>query len=1148
MNLIVAHPTPGQRAQAQQLVASDPAVSAFVSASAGSGKTKLLTDRLLRLMLAGADPARIQCLTYTKAGAAEMAIRLRRTLAQWVTLDEATLSDRLAALRVEPDHAARAAARALFARVLDLPGGMRIGTIHSFCQSLLRRFPLEARLSPHFRVADEVESGSVLRAAQEEMLAGAHDPERAQALMAAAGSVNAKQFAALIHALMGDRQRLAAFLALPPDELAALQRRSLLATVGEAELLADAVAWPREAAVLAALRDIAERGAPTVVVAARLRLDWLGREPAGRAAQWRDWTGSFVTGKDEPYKPDSLVNAKLARLAPHLLSILLEEQDRATVIEHRRRGAKHAAISAAILALGMPVARRYATAKAASGQLDYADLVTRSLELLADPGAAWVLFKLDGGLDHLLLDEVQDTAQEQWTIAAALVTEFFAGAGAHEARDAAALPRTMFAVGDPKQSIFSFQGANPAAFAHWRVVFEGHVRNAGHGWASAELDVSFRSTAPVLALVDAVFSHPDAAKGVTEDQLEHRAHRSGHAGRVELWPLTPPALESPLEPWVVPAEPQHRASATQRLAEHLADWIRDQTSGAVPLASQGRPLRPGDVLVLVRRRNALPRALVRALKQRGVPVAGLDRMQLTQQPAVADLLALCDALLLPEDDLALACLLTSPLGGLDDDSLQALAAGRRQARLIEALRARHRERPEWARAFAFFSDLLACVDFIPPHALLNQALGPLGGRARLLARFGADATEPLDELLSTALGYASAHPPSLQGFVHWLRQSAADVKREPEGAGNAVRIMTVHGSKGLQAPMVILPDTNAEPKCDDPWLWDMVGETCVPIWQPQGALRTEPSRRMQAALREAATQEYNRLLYVALTRAEDRLVICGAQPRKLSDTCWYSLVSGGFSLLGATPEPFAGPWGGEALVWESAQMVPPVTQATEASQLAQPMPGWTRPGAGALPHEPAVPVRLAPSRPADALLGPVPAADSPLAGRDAGGARFRRGQVLHALLQYLPALPVAARQGAAARHLAQAGLGLDADAAAATLREVFAVIDHPALAPLFGPDSRAEVPLTGLVGGRVIAGVVDRLVVLADRVLVADYKTNRLPPEDAAAIPVLYLRQMVAYRAVLRGAFPGRAVECALVWTIGAQVMPLAAATLDGHA
>ncbi len=1012
------------RANIEQLRASDPALSAFVSASAGSGKTKLLTDRLLRLMLAGADPRRIQCLTFTKAAAAEMALRLQRRLGDWVTLDDAALDAALRALDVAPDQRTRARARSLFAEVLDLPGGMRIGTIHAFCQSLLRRFPLEAEISPHFQLIADPDAEEAMLESREAMLGRARGTMLEPALGVIAGLIKAGEFGTLAAALAADRERLARALTLR-DGLAQAQRRALGITAGEvAEIRAAAVTWPESQALREAALRVAERGSDACRDRASRVLDWLGMEPPRQSGQWHAWAAEFITETGRPRGGQAFVNPRLGQECPDLLPAFLAEAERILLVEDECRAFEMASVSAALVALAKPVIEGYAGRKEETGQVDFEDLINRTSSLLVDPGAAWVLYKLDGGIDHLLLDEVQDTAPAQWRIAHALTAEFFAGAGRHAGEAA----RTVFAVGDRKQSIFSFQGADIRTFDEARARLGRRVQEAGERWLDTTLDVSFRSTAPVLALVDQVFAHPLASRGVVGpgQTLSHFADRAEHAGAVELWPLAPAPERPRAPPWSIPDRYQSRTSALNLLAETLADWICEQSSGGTMLASKGRPLAPGDIMVLVRRRGDFPRALVRALKARSVPVAGLDRLILTEQPAVRDLIALGETLLLPQDDLSLACVLTSPLGGLGDDSLMALAVGR-EATLWDALRERRAERPEWEEAAAFLTHLLGRVDYVSPHGLLAEALGPLGGRARLYARLGPEAAEPIDELLQAAIAYGRTHPPSLQGFLHWLTVAGTEVTREPEGAGNAVRIMTVHGAKGLQAPLVILPDTTSLPKDDDVLLWAPDPETGieVPLWSPRKELKCTAADRIRAAAADRRTEEYNRLLYVALTRAEDRLVVCGWEPGRgdVPEASWYSLVRAAFAGLDAASEPCRD-WG-ERLVHATPQAAAPeqgrVRQASETAKLpawAGVAPSW-RPAP--VPAEPSRPEPLAPSRPEGALLGPVPHAASPIAERALATARFRRGQIIHALLQHLPSVAPAERAGAARAWLAQPG-------------------------------------------------------------------------------------------------------------------------------
>ncbi|MDE2517387.1 MAG: double-strand break repair helicase AddA [Rhodospirillales bacterium] len=1176
------------RANAAQRSAADPSVSAFVAASAGSGKTKLLTDRLLRLMLAGADPARILCLTYTKAAAAEMALRLQQRLGAWAVAEESRLDADLAALGLAADAASRHAARGLFARVLDLPEGMRIATIHAFCQSLLQRFPLEAGLSPHFRLLEEHEAHTLRQDAREAGLARVHaDPSARAALARLAGMLRIETFDGFLKTLAADPGRLAALRAGGLDAACARIAAVLdvpvdvLAGAGGGPGLADIAAADR--ALAAALAGIAQRGPPGAGQKAADGAAMLAAARAGQAGggaaedeeAWLAWLALFMKADGEPRQISGIVGKTLLTREPALGEAVAAEIARIEAIKDRHRAIEAARDSAALLRLAGPALEAYAQRKSADSALEFGDLIGHAQALLADPGAAWVLYKLDGGIDHLLLDEVQDTAPAQWRIVEALTADFFAGDGV-DRHPGTAPARSLFAVGDAKQSIFSFQGADAGAFAAAQARLAARAEGGGR-WRDVGLDVSFRSAPAVLDLVDAVFADPDAAAGVSQaGTLRHLTVRAEAAGSVELWPLfrPEPVDEAHAVRWQPSLHNRPAPTPARRLAQRLAGWIAAETGSS----GGTRSLDPGQVLILVRTRSTLVPLLVRALKDAGVPVAGQDRMVLHTHPAVADLLALADALLLAQDELSLACFLTSPLGGLDDAGLMALAMGR-EGSLLATLLARADERPDWAAAAAMFRALSRRVDHAGPYAILAEALGPLGGRARLLARFGPEAVEPLDEVLAVARAYETAHPASMQGFLHWLRRSGTEAKRENEAAGTReVRIMTVHGAKGLQAPLVILPDTLGGPRRSDPLQWAMADGRPVPLLIPA---KGECPRRLTALLaaRQAALQqEENRLLYVALTRAEDRLVIAGAIGGKPSATeanppeqCWYAQAARGFARLPTHPvaiaageKPALRHASGETAPLLAAQAVIPravipraaipraaITAPIIAEAEPEPaLPAWL--GHAPLwratppPAEPAPSLPLAPSRPDGVADGPVPQSASPLdGGEDGAGAsrRFRRGALLHALLQHLPAIAPAARRARAQDWLARPGHELG-DQAPALAEECLRILEHPVLAPLFGPAGRAEVPLSGVIGGRVVGGMIDRLAVLPERVLIADFKTNRSPPRET---PVLYLRQMAAYRSVLRLIYPDRPVICALIWTRGAQIDILAPDTLDAH-
>ena len=1129
----------------RQRAAANPKASVWVAASAGTGKTKVLTDRVLTLLLAGTAPHKILCLTFTKAAAAEMSNRIQRLLAKWATASDADLDrDLTRLLGRAPDEREPIRARRLFAQVLDAPGGMHMETIHAFCQSLLRRFPLEAGIAPHFQVMDERDAGELLEAAKLEVLNAARDggdAELAEALALVTHRIHETGFPELMAELARDRGRLDRLIArhggMVGVVVALRQRLELEPDDTPAALLARACDDTRfDAPGLRAALAALETGAKTDQDRAALMAPWLA-DPAGRAAGFERWRTAFLTKEGEMRK--TLCTKAVRSGFPGTEEALLAEAERLVFLSDRLKAAAIAEVTRALLVLGGALLASYRRAKSVRALMDYDDLILAARDLLAKPGVApWVLFKLDGGIDHVLIDEAQDTNPDQWAVVAALTEEFFAGQGARD------VLRTVFAVGDAKQSIYSFQRADPREFERMRQSFARHVPASGGQWDEVALNLSFRSTSAVLEAVNAVFAPGRPGRdGIAPeaDDITHLAHRRGHAGRVELWPPVEPRAADEAPAWKPPVERIRGDSPRTRLARLMAKRI-SRMVGSESLESQGRPVRAGDVLVLVRRRGGFVDDLVRELKSLKVEVAGADRMVLADQMAVMDLVALGNFLLLPEDDLTLATVLKGPLVGLAEDQLFALAHGRGTAGLWETLKKRILADPDFETAYTTLADLLAQADRLPPHVLYARVLGPLGGRRRLLARLGQEAEDPIDEFMTLTLAFERAHPPSLQGFLHWLEASAIEIKRDLEQAGrDAVRIMTVHGSKGLQAPIVFLPDTMQVPARGSKLLWLGDGEDEMLTWPPKSDDMDAVCRAGAEARKLAVQREYRRLLYVAMTRAEDRLIICGWRTQKAPpELCWYNLIKDGIEPLAAEEADAQLSETGDApvLVLTSAQTEPITAKDSESvTPVAAVLPEWASRNAG---DEPVPPRPLAPSRPD----GEEPPVRSPLAEAD-GGQRWQRGKLIHRLLQTLPDLPGPERGKAMMRFLKRPGWGLETKDQLAIANEVSDILDHPGLTGLFGPGARAEVPLVGRIGDRVISGRVDRLVVSATEVLVVDYKTNRRPPGASELIPELYIRQMAAYRLALACIYPRHRIRCVLVWTDGPALMEIDAAQLD---
>ena len=1125
-----------------QIIASDPRASAFVTANAGSGKTRTLVDRVARLLLRGAKPAAILCVTYTKAAAAEMQRRLFETLGGWAVMEDRPLADELARIGEEASDLARA--RRLFALALETPGGLKIQTIHAFCEKLLHRFPLEAGVSPNFEVLEDQAARAVSSKARQTIaLAAEADPlgQIGRAYTRFAVALDFASFDGMFAAFEARRPAVAAYVGSFADTEAmqadVWRACGFDAPTLSADLEAEALAFADWPALRTAGRALLDTGSKTDADLADELLAVARARDEGRAG-FDDLWRVFCT---QAGKPKARLGTK--GLDAGILAWLTGEQQRLSDACDRIKSARVAEDSLAALNLAAAYVSLYDAAKEERGGLDFADLIQRTRELLTwRADAAWVLFKLDGGVDHVLVDEAQDTSPDQWDIVRALTAEFFSGAGARDAG------RTVFAVGDEKQSIYSFQGADPARFTAERLENAELVLDGGGRFETPALIRSYRSTPEVLDFVDAVFRPAEALTGLRPDRpdepIRHEAVRPAGHGAVEIWALEVSDEPPETDPWA-PVDQEPPESAGKKLARRIARQIKAMVQcGEAVFArtsnggEEARPMGYGDVLILVRRRNPLFHEIIRALKREDVPVGGADRMTLSDHIVFQDLIGLGRFCLYPNDDLTLAALLRSPFCDLDEDSLFALAHGRQPRTLWGQLQARADERPEWRAARDFFRRLRAEARTRPPfdvYARLLSGADETGRsmRARILTRLGREAEQALDAFLAEALKAERRGVRDLETFVADMASTAVEVKREQEDGKGEVRVMTVHGAKGLEAPVVILPDTTTK-----------AASQGGPLLQTQGGgflwcARKTDDCTASAAARQARTEagdaESLRLLYVALTRARDRLIVCGVEPGRasLKGGSWWDWTGKAMAdpeIAGGVRE-ISSQDGAPIQRFGADPVTAPAAPARHALESAN--PAWLMVKA---PAEPAALAYASPSQMAEVQRGPAP---SPLA-ETAGLGRFRRGNLIHRLLQLLPDVAPAERRTAAAALMAREH-DLTSEQRAEMATAALAVLEDERFAAVFGPGSRAEAAIAGtapeLPEGLAISGRLDRLVIEPDRVLVADFKTNRPAPARIEDTDRAYVTQMAVYAAVLRAAFPGRKVEAALVWTDGPKLM-----------
>ncbi|MDD4520366.1 MAG: UvrD-helicase domain-containing protein [Alphaproteobacteria bacterium] len=1038
-----------------QQKASNPTLSVWVNASAGTGKTKVLTDRVLRLLLEGVSPEKILCLTFTKAAAAEMSNRLFEILGKWVSVDNETLALSLESLTGRPaSDEILTRARRLFAIVLETQGGMKIMNFHSFCQSLLKRFPLEAGVSPYFQIIDENETPLLLRQVASRL------------------SFNKDYFDEFSKFV--DESSLFKFVSDTLKDVALFER-----LFEKYETLEGIETALRQELHLKA-EDSVEKIKKDLV-------------PVG---DFEEYFFFYITTKYtiRTSKPKSYEGT---------LEEFHERGEKFLEAHQKILSCQLVQNTLTLLSIIQSILSEYKAEKERRNVLTYDDLIFKVKTLLSKSKmAAWVLYKLDGGLDHILIDEAQDTNPSQWEIVRLLSEEFFAGKGRKDD-----LSRTLFVVGDRKQSIYRFQGADASEFEKMRHFFEQKIPS---NFEQLPMNISFRSSAPILDLVNLVLENKEAEQGILlpDEKAIHIPFRSKDAGIVEIYPVEKDEEKEKFDDWaLLSSRIEDKKTGSQKTAQKIADKIECMLQDKEYLVSQKRPIEPKDILILVRKRTSFIPELVRLLKQKNIPVAGTDRLTLKDHIAVKDLVTLGNFLLLPSDDLTLACLLKSPFFGIEEDELLCLCQGRQTSTLFDYLRTVRSD------IYEKLTTLLNLVSQISPFELFSYALDIFGGREKFYKRIGIDSKEVLDEFLNLALAYEEQNTPSLQNFLSYFEQTDITIKRDlDQGDLNAIRIMTVHGSKGLQGNIVFLPDTRGglTPSKNGYLHW----KNGLPFWVPRANLNTEYTLSLKESLDEAEKAEYRRLLYVALTRAKDRLYIYGFDKKqKAKEYNWYSMIT---SSLPDYVE-------GEIYHMEKTEPSPKTLSEkglNSAPSMPLTKPDWLEKKA---PEEKPLDKPLSPSKLTDEEIE----APSPLQKTS-----LMRGSYIHALLQKLPNVPKEKWEKVATFMKPE-------DLTDFNVSAFLQKLEEPVFNHLFAPHSFTEVPIVGTFEGHIISGKVDRLVVLEKEVLLIDYKTNRFVPKDENAVPVLYKKQMSAYKTILEKIFLDKTIKSYLLWTENLNLMEL---------
>jgi ATP-dependent helicase/nuclease subunit A len=1098
---------------------ADPSYSLWVSASAGTGKTKILIDRVLSLLVQGIEINKILCMTFTNAAAQEMLERIYQETTNWIAHSETELFICLEKLLHRPPAPQEMRkATSLLEDITHPLNILKVKTIHSFCSDIAHKFALEMDLNPSIQILDHTELKAFIKEVKSRIFL---KKEIFNTGLNIISQITEAKLEEIIEVIITSKTKLEAVFCNDIDtienKLKYLFKCNNLSNIEE--LLKDFCNHTTHSKLLP-LGNIIKAGGITDLDKAQRIESWLNSALEIKISKIEDYLSCFLKKDGEKLKKvfslgvTSKLDISLLDTIQDLCYEYIENKKSLCLIENTKL----------FLKLSQFVLEQYQQYKKSKNSLDYNDLITKTANILRSENMSnWILYKLDHQIEHILVDEAQDTSAEQWLIIDSLSTEFFSGVSAIE------VPRSIFIVGDEKQSIFSFQGANPEIFNLMQQYFKERILASTGKFAEITLDTSFRSAPIILDCVDKVFNDPILQRSVTtKPHILHTAHRSNYEGSIEVWPLVKSIkLDSyKHESWNLPVKRVEKYNASKVLAKLLALKIKEWLSKGKFLSSYDRNLLPSDIMVLVRKRSEFIDHFIDYCKKFHIPISGKDRINLKDQIVFEDLLSLAKFALLPEDDLNLACLLKSPIIGITEEELFQLCHTRHSSvwnSLIEKQTTNKRFKKITEELMLYFN----MADFMSPFEFFYKVLEIYDGKKKFISRLGLQVTDILEEFLRQAEKFEKDANISLQSFVIWIERNTFDTKNQTSSL-NTIQIMTVHSAKGLQAPVVILADPMDIPENNELlyWLDD------IPVWPAKQSLLNQECTLLKQQYLKQQLDEYYRLLYVALTRAEDELIICGYEKLSvLSSNSWYQLLWQKlytdsslkmFECLGDMEiEAFTSPY---YIKLGAQHMFYPLS--TENTSQATLLPSFL--------EEPFIEAAHKYFKPTES----IETSDENF---------FLKGQVMHRLLEFLPSIPQDYHRSLAASLLQSLSLptlevGLDNKALTILNDKNFDFI-------FYNKNSIAEVNIAGyleILGETFfVSGKIDRLILEENEVIIIDYKTNKILPKTEADIKLSYLKQILTYRQLIKKIFPQKNIRIMLLWTEEKNLMEISPKFID---
>lgn len=1044
-----------------QIQASDPKFSTWVSASAGTGKTKILTDRVLRLLLQNAEFSKILCLTFTNAAAGEMKERIASSLSDWANTTPLELKEKLrSTLGRNCTKKELEQAQSLYGKYLNSDEKINVQTIHSFCQKLLKKFPLEAGISPSFAIIDEIKSYQILKQIKNELLSK-------NALLPINDYLNSNFHEVIIDEIISEivQNKIKFFNSNYKYECIKSESQEIIESMSSFSSLE----W-KNIASISLIQDIVG----------------LNQTPE----QIKKF---FLT--DSGQKRKKIVPQKIIKTGSNLYSDLETIQDQVFILDQKEKTKQLELHSKLLSMLGSAILAEYEKYKSKKGLLDYDDLIIYSSKLLkASDAKEWVLYKLDGGIDHLLVDEAQDTSFNQWQIIEALIEEFYSGDSKEIKQE-----RTVFVVGDEKQSIFSFQGADVSSFARMNSALKNRMQYGGKHFIDLQLEISYRSAKEILDGVHIVFDNIcRKMPGLFNENIKQlSAHRNKHSGSIEIWPLCS-SEETSNDFWPISTIAETKTSQII-LAETISSFIKEQLLSKRILPATGKEIAPNDFMILFRTRDELTNEVIHALKKDNIEVTGLDRISLCDNLAVMDLISVAKFVLNPCDDLNLCSLLKSPIFGLSEKEIYEISINRQENSVWKILQSNNKY-SSLNKKLQNFIDLYQVshignffqyiVDVLDYRRLLNSSCEP-------------DSNDAIDELLYTCNNFYKQNNSSIQHFIFWIEEHDTSIKRNSADAGK-VKIMTLHASKGLQSPFVILCDTTSVPTQTNRFQWH--NENTL-LSAKNSSSTPEYFKDIKKQEQSKAYAEYLRLLYVGMTRAEDHLIICGHQGKKtIPENCWYELIRSSLSEKSILND-------NGNLIFGNMQQDICVTLSEKDQQ------NKIEFFSNKLSQET---IKIKPKYISSHTH------TSPLTKKDP----MSYGLIFHKILE--DSLVVPNLNIMKTHPLIQT---INVESKERMLKSIDKIINNQKFCNLIKEDFCTEIAIGTEDSGLTKIGRIDLMIIKNSEAIIIDYKSDINPPKDNKQIPKSYQKQLDFYKNTVQKIYPKKNIITMILWLENGELM-----------